>query len=389
MAKKRGTPANAQDTNAYRLGSIKNTGWAAEFVVRIWPNGYKIGNQKSFIAIPGGRIGHSAVTYRHALGNTGGTDGVYISWWPDEEMSFSKKDLGAQEGSSVISYRRDKKYETGDWMADNIRTGGSPTRYGQCTNGVANLTRALQRILKNSTTSVGTSCSHKDFLPGLVLEEEFQATSPVWWGLCGSRVVKWYPEYINKNRYKGASAKYNCSGAAVTALEVGGAGAYVPKPGGLMGKIFMAPMNVKEWGGDLRKVIDKLNKDSQIFSNLCGDLYPDTIREYQTFKRTDIWPYQKFRDASSLGWKYPRSSYIKNIDRALRKYHDTGTMWKENFEYRLNGLVKLFRHINYHVRNKPTSKRTRAVRILGSQVLGVLHTADLVWCDIANKEKFL
>ena len=359
-----------------------------------------------FFKRPDHGIGHAAVTFRHRT-HTGGVAGVYVSWWPKESLSVGLKAIKRQQGSTGGSHFVDKVFETGMGAVRALR-GGSASRGVEQIVNATTVNKNLQRLATHKTIGqvntverlnpdnsvmieagnlYKTSCTHKDYLPGFMLEEETQGAQ-VWWGLCASRVVEWYDKFIEQNIYVGASLRYSCAAAAVTALQVSGAAAYSPSPGFKVAKFYMASMNLMQWASDIRTKLLALNTEAAWFANTHNAAYNIVKAEFRSTDRTNLWSYQKFREKSRLGWQHPRSSLVKNIDTALTRYHDAGE-WEDNFQTKLKQLRKLFEYICGHRRAKPTSKRANAISVLGCQVLGVLRIYNVVYCELSNPDKFL
>ena len=250
------------------LGAPKN--WPSEVVVRVWPNTYRKGSHTSFFKIPDKAVGHASVTFRRSTG-TGDVEGVYVSWWPDKFITAGLSALKPQKGGVGGSYFLDKVMETGT-EANKALRGGNPSKWTeQVVNGQTNV-KGLQRLAVHKRGGgqtrddkglnlYMTSAALKDYLPGLMLEEEAPGNT-VYWGLCGNRMVDWWDEFVNLDIYVGASMHYGCAGAAVTALRVAGAAAYVSTPNLKSAKFYMSPMNVMQLARRIAEELTRLNVDA-------------------------------------------------------------------------------------------------------------------------------
>jgi len=374
------------------IGTPKN--WTSEVVVRVWPNTYRKGSHTSFFKIPGKAVGHASVTFRRRTG-TGNVEGVYVSWWPDKFITAGLSALKPQKGSVGGSYFLDKVMETGT-EANKALRGGSPSKWTeQVVNAQTNV-KNLQRLAVHrggaQQTDKGlnlymSSAALKDYLPGLMLEEE-APDNTVYWGLCGNRVAEWWDEFVNLDIYVGASMHYGCAGAAVTALRVAGMAAYVSTPNLSSAKFYMSPMNVMQLAGRIRDKLTRLNVDAAWLAADEPAEYARVQMDFKTTHQTDLWSPSKFKDESKLDWRYHRSSLVRKIDAALMNYHNAGR-WEDNFQKKLKAMRQLFERVVEHRRAKPNSKRKAAMVELGYQILGKIRSYDVVNCDLPNPEKFL
>jgi hypothetical protein len=356
--------------------------FSEQATVRVWRNLKKWGK------VPTSHFGHAAVTISSKTAFRGKE---HISFWPYDGVDSNREAITKQAGTWSKSSQRDNEKEMSDFTAlrlevgycqaheipypeewdkllrDGNKTAIAEPRLGQNritmprTNDVAKYSNGWPRWSQSAEVKIA--------LPGIGSDD-----SP--WGLSVRRMSKWWQRFKDSEPHYRALGKQNCAGVALMGLREGGAEAFVKCPSIM---IYAEPVQVENYARQIEVELERMNTWSQELdtairqAQASQSVQPDKMGGAPPVKgvldglfSVDVW-----KQKSDLGTFKVRSSTIRDIDRALKDYHDAN--WTSKFTSRYEALVKMFQQIVAHHREKSHSGRSEAVLALGSQILTIVR----------------